>query len=79
MLQVFHVDVYKSRSGCCIGCNGSTRMLQAFIPNVSSVFLDYVASVFILMLQMFHTYVASILSGCCVCFTWLSSVFQVFL
>jgi hypothetical protein len=30
----------KNRSWCCTCCNGCTRMLQASIPNVSSVFLD---------------------------------------
>jgi hypothetical protein len=70
----------KSRSGCCICCNGYTRMLQAYVSNVSSVFQTYVANVFIWMLHMFHTYVASILSGCCTCFyNYFSSVFQVFL
>ena len=38
----------KSRSGCCICCNGYTRMLQASVPNVSSVFFHtYVANMFI--------------------------------
>ena len=45
-----------------------TRMLQASVFNVSSIFQTYVASVFIWMLHMFHTYVVSVLSGCCVCF-----------
>jgi sensor histidine kinase YesM len=50
-------------------------MMQASVPNVSSVFYTYVASVFILMLHMFHTYVISVLSGCCICF---AMAFQVF-
>ena len=56
----------KSRSGCCICCNDCKRMLQLSVPNVSSVFSDVCAIVFIWMLHMFHTYVASVLSGCCV-------------
>jgi hypothetical protein len=43
---------YKSRSGYCICCNGYTRMLQAYVPNVSSVFRR--------MLEM-------CLFGCCIC------------
>ena len=50
----------KSRSECCIRCNGYTHMLQAFVPDVSSVFQTYVASVFIYMFHIFHTYVASV-------------------
>jgi hypothetical protein len=83
--QMFHryvvivsCECCKSRSGCCICCNGCTLMLQAFIPNVSSVFSGRV-------LQL-------CLSGCCICSThmlhvflfgyyvwlqWFSSVFQV--
>jgi hypothetical protein len=51
-------------------------MLQASVPNVSSVFQMYIVSVFIWMLYMFHTYVVSILSGC---LQWFFSVFQFFL
>jgi hypothetical protein len=61
----------KSRSGCCICCNGCARMLQGFIPNVSSIFQTYVARVFIWRLHMFHTYVAYI-------FAMVTSVFSVF-
>jgi hypothetical protein len=72
----------KSRSGCYTCCNRYTRMLQVYVLNVSSVFSDYVASVFISMLHMFRTYVASVLSGCCICFAMVfhvfSGVFQVF-
>jgi hypothetical protein len=50
-------------------------MLQASIPNVSSIFQTYVVSVFIWILYMFHTYIASVLSRCCVCFTMVLSVF----
>jgi hypothetical protein len=38
MLQVFHMDVARSR--CYICCNDYTHMLQASVPNVLSVFLD---------------------------------------
>jgi hypothetical protein len=70
----------KSRSEYCIlCCNDYTRMLQAYVPNVSSgFFLTYVASVFIWMLQMFHTYVASVLSGYCICFAMDLQVFLEF-
>jgi hypothetical protein len=51
-------------------------MLQVYVPNVSSVFSDYVASVFISMLHMFRTYVASVLSGCCICFAMVFYVFS---
>jgi hypothetical protein len=74
---------YINKSRCFICCNGYTRMLQASVPNVSSVssdvcckyvYLDvtYVSYVccecFIPMLHMFHTYVASVSSRCCICF-----------
>jgi hypothetical protein len=36
----------KSRSGCCICCNGCTRVLQASIPNVSSIFCTCILHVF---------------------------------
>jgi hypothetical protein len=51
----------KSRSKCCICCNGCTHMLQRSVPNVSSVFLD-------VLLQVY-------LSGCCIRFTHMSQVF----
>jgi hypothetical protein len=57
---VFHADVAKVNQGCCIYCNGCTSMLQAFGPNMSSVFQTYVASVFIMMLYMFYTYIVSV-------------------
>ena len=74
MLQVFHVDVAKSRSGCCICCNGYTRMLQAFVPNVLAI-SDGCCTCFICVLHMFHTYVASVSSECCIYFhTYVESV-----
>jgi hypothetical protein len=60
MLQAFHTDVAKVEWDVAFVAMVCTHNLQAFVPNV--------ASVFILMLHMFHTYVANILSGRCVCF-----------
>jgi hypothetical protein len=40
----------------------------SFVPNVSSIFETYVASVFIWMLPMFHKYV-------CRCFIWMLCMF----
>nr|TKW00259.1 hypothetical protein SEVIR_8G096901v2 [Setaria viridis] len=34
----YFIWMLQSRSRCCICCNGYTRMLQAYVPNVSSVF-----------------------------------------
>jgi hypothetical protein len=69
MLQVFDMDIAKVDWDvayiCC--CNGYTHMLQESVPNVSSVFQTYIASVFIWMLHMFHTDVANVLFGYCVC------------
>jgi hypothetical protein len=65
----------KSRSGCCICCNGYTRMLQASVPNVSAV-SDGCCTCFIWVLHMFYTYVASVLSRCCICFTLMLQVFH---
>jgi hypothetical protein len=39
-----------------------TCMLQASVPNVSSAFQTYIASVLIQMLHLFHTYVARVCS-----------------
>jgi hypothetical protein len=51
----------KSRSGCCICCNGCTRMLQAFVPNVSVVFPDvYCKCVYLNVARVSHIY--------CMCF-----------
>jgi hypothetical protein len=36
----FSYGCCKSGSGCCICCNGCTRMLQVSVPNVSSIFSD---------------------------------------
>ena len=66
MLQVFHIDVAKIDRDVAYVAIVCTRMLQAYVPNVSSVFQTYIANVFIWMLHMFHTYVACALFGCCV-------------
>jgi len=76
MLQVVHADVAKVDWDDAFIAMGSTRMLQASVPNVSSVFQTYIASVFIWMLHMFHTYVVSVLSGCCACFQVFLQVFH---
>jgi hypothetical protein len=68
MFQVFHTDVLKVDRDVAFVTMVCIRMLQASVPNVSSIFLTYVASVFILMLHMFHAYVVSVLFRCCVCF-----------
>jgi hypothetical protein len=67
MLQVFHTDVVKVDRNVVIAIV-CTRILQVYVPNVSSVFHMYIASVFISILHMFYTYIASVLSRCCVCF-----------
>jgi hypothetical protein len=64
MFQVFQVfQMYisivscgccKSRSGCCICCNGYTHMLQTSISNVSSVFLHICCKCFRRMSKMFY-------------------------
>jgi hypothetical protein len=46
MLQVFHRDVAKVDRDVTFVAMVCTRMLQVFVPNVSSVFQTYVASVF---------------------------------
>jgi hypothetical protein len=48
--------------GCFICCNSYTRILQAFVRNVSYV-LDVRRKCFIWMLHMFHTYVARYVSN----------------
>jgi hypothetical protein len=67
----------KSRSGCCICCTGCSRMLQASVPNVSSVFSRRMLQVCLFwMLHMFHIYVASVLSRYCLCFTMVFKCFS---
>jgi hypothetical protein len=67
ILQVCSYGYCKSRSGCCIRCNGYTRMLQVSIPNVSSVFRR--------MLQVFFLDVAYVSHICCKRFIWMLHVF----
>jgi hypothetical protein len=57
-----------NRSGCCICCNGYTPMLQAFVPNVSSVF-SYVCCkcVYLDVAYVSHIY--------CKCFLWMLHMF----
>jgi hypothetical protein len=51
VFQVFLFGCFKSRSRCCICCNGYTRsMLQVYVPNVSFV-SDICCNCFILVLQ----------------------------
>jgi hypothetical protein len=66
---------YKSRLGCCICCNGYTRMFQGCFLIIHLFFLKHVASVFILD-------IAYVLRTCCKCFIlmlhMLVLAFQVF-
>jgi hypothetical protein len=79
---VLHMDVAKvDRDVACY--NGYTRMLQAFVRNVSFVFQTYVASVlstycicFTQMLQVFIRSVSSILDVCYKCFIWMLHMFH---
>ena len=60
----------KSRSGCCICCSGCTRMLQAFVPNVSSIFLDVSCKcVYLDVAYVYHIY--------CKCFIWMLCMFLI--
>jgi hypothetical protein len=68
---VFHkyvasvLDGYcKSKSGCCICCNGCTHMLQASVPNVSSVFSD-------ICCMCVYLDVAYVSHNCCNSFIWM--------
>jgi hypothetical protein len=54
----------KNRSGCCICCYGCMHMLQAFVPNVSSVFqIIWTLHMFTHMLQVFYLDVAYVCNG----------------
>jgi hypothetical protein len=44
---VFHTDVAKVDRDVAYVAMVCTRMLQSFVPNISSIFQTYVASVFI--------------------------------
>jgi hypothetical protein len=75
VFHMFHLDVaivscgcYKNRSGCCICCNGCTRMLQAFVPNISVVFPDVCSKcVYLNVTRVSHI--------CCMCFIWMLYIF----
>jgi hypothetical protein len=67
---MFHLDVAsvlcgccKRRSRCCIFCNGCARILQAFIPNISVVFLDVRCKCFTHMLYVFYLNAAYVFNG----------------
>jgi hypothetical protein len=86
VFQMFHLNVVsvscgycKSRSGCCIYCNGYTRMLQTFVLNVSVVFPNVCCKRVYLIIARFHIYVACVLSECCIYFAMVfSNVFRCF-
>jgi hypothetical protein len=60
----------KSRSRCCICCHGYIRMLQTFIPNVSSIFfLDICYKCVYLEFAYVSQLCCSVLSECCIYFT----------
>jgi hypothetical protein len=87
MLQVFQMDAAKVDCDVAyvlhICCNDYTRMLQASVSNVSSVFrrmlqvfyLDVAYcndfQVFLGVLQVFQMCVASVSDVCCKCFIWM--------
>jgi hypothetical protein len=73
---VFRTDVSKVDQDVAYVAIVCTRMLQASILNVSSVFQMHVASVFIWMLHMFHTYVVSVLSENV--FIWMLRMFHTY-
>jgi hypothetical protein len=61
----------KSRSGCCICCNGCTLMLQTSVPNVLSVFSDVCC-------KCVYLNVAYVSHICCKCFIWMLCMLQWF-
>jgi hypothetical protein len=65
----FSYGCCKSGSGCCICCNGCTRMLQASVPNVSSIFSDVCCK----CVYMDVTYLSHI---CCKRFICMLRIFQ---
>jgi len=73
MLQVFLDGCCKTRSKCCLCCNGCTHVASVFFKCFIYLFGHMLAS-------MFYLDVVCILSGCCIYFAMaFSSVFQVFL
>jgi hypothetical protein len=72
VFQMFHLDVPCVSSRYCICCNGYTRMLQVYVPNVSTVFrhtlqvyVPNVSAVFRRMLQVYVSNVSAVLDVCC--------------
>jgi hypothetical protein len=71
----------KNRSGYCICCNGYTRMFQASVLNVSSVFSDVCCKSFYLDI-VYVSYICLLvfLLGRCICFAMtFSSALGVFI
>jgi hypothetical protein len=58
----------KNRSGYCICCNGCTRMIQAYVPNVSPDFSD-------VHCKRVYFDVTYALHICCKFFIWMLSMF----
>jgi hypothetical protein len=58
-------------------CNSCTRMLQAFVPNISFVFRRMLQVCLSRCCICFTHMFASVLSRCCMCFQWFQVVFQV--
>ena len=58
----------KSRLGCCIYCNGCTRMLQRSVTSVSSVFWDVCC-------KCVYLDVAFVSHVSCMCFIWMLRMF----
>jgi hypothetical protein len=64
----------KSRSGCCICCNGYRRILQPFVPNVSVV-SDICCTCFIWVLHTFHIMLQVVNSDVAYVLQWLHTCF----
>ena len=73
------VWLLQSRSRCCICCNACTRMLQASISNVSSVFSYACCKCVYLDVAYVSHICCNVLYGCCVCFAMVFKCFHVFL
>jgi hypothetical protein len=75
MFQVFHTNVAKVDRGCCNGC---TRMLQVFVPNILFVLSNICCKCVYLDAAYVSLICCNLLSGFCVCLQWFSSVFRCF-
>ena len=68
VFQMFYLDVASVSCECCknrsVCCNGCIRMLQAFVPNVSTVFPDVCCIYFTHMLQVFYLDVVYMVLKC---------------